>query len=218
GRGKRRSTAHKGYFNGRKPGSLLPGSRIKAVSGIRDRYVALFGGCAAFKQAGRLLLVQPFLAPMLALQEPGHLGADDDTEEKCSKQPQEQRRLIGQGRIARIERIDRELHRRAIGNRQRNQNHGERYKNDDGDDAFCRHSVYQTAPFRRSRSSLPVLKKGTHFSSTSTVSPVRGLRPLRAGRFFTEKAPKPRSSTRLPSARAFVISSNTAPTMFSTSR
>ena len=29
----------------------------------------------------------------------------------------------------------------------------------------------------RSRSSLPVLKKGTRFSFTSTASPVRGLRP-----------------------------------------
>ena len=47
-------------------------------------------------------------------------------------------------------------------------------------------------PFSRSRNSLPVLKKGTHFSSTSTDSPVRGLRPVRAGRFLTENAPKPR--------------------------
>ena len=47
-------------------------------------------------------------------------------------------------------------------------------------------------------SSLPVLKKGTYFSSTVTASPVRGLRPCRASRFLTEKAPKPRSSTRWP--------------------
>ena len=32
-----------------------------------------------------------------------------------------------------------------------------------------------------------------------TISPVRGLRPVRASRFFTENAPKPRSSTRSPS-------------------
>src|SRR5262249_15960272 len=36
------------------------------------------------------------------------------------------------------------------------------------------------ARFRRSRSSLPVLKKGTNLSSTNTVSPVRGLRPCLA--------------------------------------
>src|SRR5690606_14407449 len=72
--------------------------------------------------------------------------------------------------------------------------------------------------FSRSRSSLPVLKNGTHFSSTSTDSPVRGLRPTRAGRFFTENAPNPRSSTRLPLASASVISSKIALTMFSTSR
>jgi len=37
---------------------------------------------------------------------------------------------------------------------------------------------------------LPVLKNGTCFSSTATDSPVRGFRPIRGSRFFTEKAPK----------------------------
>src|SRR5690606_22186647 len=86
---------------------------------------------------------------------------------------------------------------------------------------ICRARYSPASPrpgFRRSRSSLPVLKKGTHFSSTNTDSPVRGLRPDREGRFLTEKAPKPRNSTRLPPARASVISSSTALTMFSTSR
>src|SRR5690606_32674144 len=49
-------------------------------------------------------------------------------------------------------------------------------------------------PFSRSRSNLPVLKKGTRLSWTSTASPVRGLRPVRASRSLTEKAPKPRNS------------------------
>src|SRR3546814_2461292 len=52
--------------------------------------------------------------------------------------------------------------------------------------------------FRRSRSCLPVLKKGTCFSDKLTAAPVRGLRPTRASRRLTEKAPKPRSSTRSP--------------------
>ncbi len=43
---------------------------------------------------------------------------------------------------------------------------------------------------RRSRSSLPVLKKGRNFSSTLTVAPVRGLRPTRALRRRTENEPK----------------------------
>ena len=72
--------------------------------------------------------------------------------------------------------------------------------------------------FRRSRSSLPVLKKGTYLSSTKTVSPVRGLRPWRAARCFTVKAPKPRSSTLSPRANAPVISSSTMLMMRSTSR
>src|ERR1700704_1600979 len=71
---------------------------------------------------------------------------------------------------------------------------------------------------RRSRISLPVLKKGTYFWSTETSAPVRGLRPVRAGRFFTEKAPKPRSSTRSPRAMAAMISPRIAFTIFSTSR
>jgi hypothetical protein len=49
----------------------------------------------------------------------------------------------------------------------------------------------------RWRISLPVLKTGTTFSVMETDSPVRGLRPVRASRFFTENAPKPRSSTRV---------------------
>jgi hypothetical protein len=47
--------------------------------------------------------------------------------------------------------------------------------------------------FSRSRISLPVLKNGTDFLSTETCAPVRGLRPVRAGRCFTENAPKPRN-------------------------
>ena len=66
--------------------------------------------------------------------------------------------------------------------------------------------------------SFPVLKNGTYFSETITCSPVRGLRPVRAGRFFTENAPKPRSSTRSPRDSAATTSSRMAFTMCSTSR
>ena len=72
--------------------------------------------------------------------------------------------------------------------------------------------------FSRSRISLPALKNGTYFSVTGTLVPVRGLRPTRAGRFFTENAPKPRSSTRSPRDSAAAISSRMALTMCSTSR
>ena len=56
--------------------------------------------------------------------------------------------------------------------------------------------AFELPPFKRSRNSLPVRKKGARFSPTETGSPVRGLRPIRDGRTFTEKAPKPRNSTR----------------------
>ena len=65
---------------------------------------------------------------------------------------------------------------------------------------------------------FPVLKNGTCFSFTDTLSPVLGLRPTRASRFLTENAPKPRNSTRSPFAIAVVISSNTVFTIRSTSR
>jgi len=55
-------------------------------------------------------------------------------------------------------------------------------------------------------------------TGTGTDSPVRGFRPIRASRCFTEKAPKPRSSTRSPRASAAVISSKSVETMRSTSR
>src|SRR5215831_4600687 len=71
---------------------------------------------------------------------------------------------------------------------------------------------------RRSRISLPVLKNGTDFWSTATCAPVLGLRPARARRFLTEKAPKPRNSTRSPRASAATISPRIALTIFSTSR
>src|SRR5271166_3147290 len=71
---------------------------------------------------------------------------------------------------------------------------------------------------RRSRISLPVLKNGTHFLSTATCAPVRGLRPVRAGRCLTENAPKPRNSTRSPRDIAATISPSMALTIFSTSR
>jgi hypothetical protein len=45
---------------------------------------------------------------------------------------------------------------------------------------------------------LAVLKLGTDCLPTATWAPVRGSRPVWAGRCFTEKTPKPRSSTRSP--------------------
>src|SRR3546814_2005574 len=55
--------------------------------------------------------------------------------------------------------------------------------------------------FRRSRSGLPVLKKGTCFSDTLTGATVRGLRPTRASGRLTEEAQPPRSGNRAPMAR-----------------
>jgi hypothetical protein len=65
---------------------------------------------------------------------------------------------------------------------------------------------YVSERLSRWRISLPVLKYGTAFFSTETVTPVRGLWPMRAGRRLTEKVPNPRSSTRSPRVRAAMIS------------
>jgi hypothetical protein len=45
-------------------------------------------------------------------------------------------------------------------------------------------------------------KRAKRLSGTETVAPLRGLRPARALRCFTENVPKPRSSTRSPRASA----------------
>jgi hypothetical protein len=71
-----------------------------------------------------------------------------------------------------------------------------------GSSGLARRRRDYSSAFRRPRSSLPLLKNGTCLARTSTVSPVRGLRPERAGRERTDRAPKPRSSTRPPSSSA----------------
>jgi len=70
----------------------------------------------------------------------------------------------------------------------------------------------------RTRISFPVLKKGQAFFATGTTAPVRGLRPSCGPLSLTEKAPKPRSSTRSPRRKASTILSNIALTTFSMSR
>jgi hypothetical protein len=57
-----------------------------------------------------------------------------------------------------------------------------------------------------------------NFSATLTLSPVRGLRPWRAPRRFTEKESKPLSSTRSPRYSFVTIWSKIVLTMRSTSR
>ena len=59
-----------------------------------------------------------------------------------------------------------------------------------------RHLLFRVVAVQPFAQFLAGLEERHPFSSTSTDLPVRGLRPVRAGRFFTEKAPKPRSSTR----------------------
>src|SRR6516165_7889019 len=123
------------------------------------------------------------------------------------------------------ERVERYRDDLPVGDGKSDNDNGERHE-DDGRDDFADQvpggsgSVGQPSPgrLRRSRISLPVLKNGTHFLSTATWAPVRGLRPVRAGRCLTEKAPNPRNSTRSPRDIAAIISPRMALTMFSTSR
>src|SRR5690606_19666578 len=137
----------------------------------------------------------------------------------------------GGGLIDGHQRVEINGHHVAVCQRE-NQNHkAQRHQHQPADNAFT-HGIFHSCcasvnppddlgvqpPLSRSRISLPALNWGTYFSSTSTCSPVRGLRPTLAGRFLTEKAPKPRNSTRSPRASASPISSRMALTMFSTSR
>ena len=77
--------------------------------------------------------------------------------------------------------------------------------------------MYAIRSYYVSRSFLPVLKYGTTLESTVTLSPVRGFLPSLGFLCLVEKAPKPRSSTLSPLAKASVISSKTVATIFSTS-
>ena len=69
-----------------------------------------------------------------------------------------------------------------------------------------------------SRSALPGLKCGTRFSGIATLSPERGLRPIRGGRRLTEKLPKPRTSILWPRTSASLTASRMAFTANSASR
>ena len=66
--------------------------------------------------------------------------------------------------------------------------------------------------FNASRRVFPTLKDAAFEAATSTLSPVRGLRALRAGRDFVEKVPKPVIVTVSSSARASPMAENTAST------
>ncbi|CAI8889136.1 hypothetical protein EMIT0P12_30602 [Pseudomonas sp. IT-P12] len=59
-------------------------------------------------------------------------------------------------------------------------------------------------------SALPALKPGFLAAAISSVLPVCGLRPMRAGRSVTEKVPKPTRTTESPALRAPVTDSITA--------
>src|ERR1700686_992919 len=180
----------------------------------------------------RIGFVLPRGAPPVALPEPGRAASRHHANDRHRDDDDEQRQRDAGRWIAGVERIERHRHQMTIGDReddkdqaQRNQHQRrEEFSHDHLSRYWRQYQLYAPASgappsrFRRSRISLPVLKNGTLFWSTGTCAPVRGLRPARAGRCFTEKAPKPRSSTRSPRAKAATISSRIAFTMFSTSR
>src|SRR5690606_17138687 len=142
-------------------------------------------------------------------------GEKDDEDQQVKRQ----RERVGQ------DRIEVHLDRRPIENRendqdceQKNAEQNAQEAHDGASFAYSTSAVCLDGRFSFWRNSLPVLKKGTNFSATSTAAPVRGLRPVREGRRFTENAPKPRNSTRSPRDRALAISSKIVPTMRSISR
>ena len=69
-----------------------------------------------------------------------------------------------------------------------------------------------------SRKALPGLKCGTRFSGIATLSPDRGLRPIRGGRQLIEKLPKPLISIRFPRTKVSPIASRSVLTACSASR
>ena len=94
------------------------------------------------------------------------------------------------------ERIEGNLDPLPVGHAEGDDDRHDRQADDPVDDAA---QPPQAFGLSRSRNSLPVLKKGTRLALDVDGTPVRGLRPMRAWRDLTEKAPKPRNSTRSPS-------------------
>src|ERR1700746_404937 len=164
-------------------------------------------------------------APPPRLPQPGRDPPDQDSDNKkddhqCEKrQRQRCRRMFG------TEGVERHGDDLPVRHGKSDNDDAERHEDDRRDDfaeniARRPRRAGQPSPgrLRRSRISLPVFKNGTECLSTATCAPVRGLRPVRAGRCLTEKAPKPRNSTRSPRDIAAIISPRMALTMFSTSR
>ena len=65
--------------------------------------------------------------------------------------------------------------------------------------------------------SVPGLKWGVYFAGTETFTPVLGLRLIQGGRWFKEKTPKSRISTRPPSASLVLGAERNVATQASTS-
>ena len=77
------------------------------------------------------------------------------------------------------------------------------------------HRTYEALPaFTASLNGLPALNVGAVEAAMFRLSPVLGLRPVRAGRLLVPKVPKPAIRTSSPLARASVIASNTVSTAF----
>ena len=73
--------------------------------------------------------------------------------------------------------------------------------------------VHEALPsFTESLSALPGLNAGAVDAGIDRLSPVCGLRPVRAGRLFVVNVPNPAIRTCSPSARASPTASNTAST------
>ena len=172
-------------------------------------------GCASEFDIEKLLYTCPRCGQVLLIH--------DEQFAERKQIPGEQRDRQRQRRFDTAEGIERNRHRGAVGDREDHDDDRQRNHDEDLDEAADHGATGFFEPqdfpvFSRSRISLPVLKNGTFFCSTETLAPVRGLRPVRAGRFLTEKAPKPRSSTRSPRASACVISSRIVFTISSTCR
>ena len=78
--------------------------------------------------------------------------------------------------------------------------------------SIARQADHDPPAFTASRNGLPALKVGVVEAATSRLSPVLGLRPVRAGRLLVPNVPKPTIRTSSPLARVSAIASKTAST------
>src|SRR5580704_2711076 len=156
------------------------------LAGLRHARAAARGVAERSELAAQLAdvaLEAPRGTPQIAVPQPRCRAADQHADNQQPDDKNEQRQVERGRRMLRAERVERHRDHLPVGHGEGDDDDGERYE-DDGRNELAEHAAGRSRfagqpaleRLSRSRISLPVLKNGTHFWSTATWAPVRGLR------------------------------------------